>query len=80
MSLGRVEEQHRAGRSFAFLHHGEIGVADEVGHCLRLSSTPPVNKGPSARLGLNTRELLQELEYSPEEIERLMVSVCMEAK
>jgi crotonobetainyl-CoA:carnitine CoA-transferase CaiB-like acyl-CoA transferase len=58
--------------------HPEHGYVREVGHCLRLSSTRPVNKGPSARLGLNTRELLEELEYSPEEIDRLFVSVCAE--
>jgi crotonobetainyl-CoA:carnitine CoA-transferase CaiB-like acyl-CoA transferase len=66
-------------RIFEF-QHPEHGYVREVGHCLRLSSTRPVKKGPSARLGLHTRELLEELEYPPDEIDRLFVNVCMEAE
>ncbi|MET0578478.1 MAG: CoA transferase, partial [Ilumatobacteraceae bacterium] len=45
------------GRVFSH-DHPEHGYIREVGNCLRLSDTPALNKGPSARLGEHTRELL----------------------
>ena len=51
------------GRVFAH-DHPEHGYVREVGNCLRLSATPALNKGTSARLGQHSRELLDELGYS----------------
>jgi crotonobetainyl-CoA:carnitine CoA-transferase CaiB-like acyl-CoA transferase len=45
---------------------------------VRLSATPLVYKGTSARLGQHTRELLGELGYSPEEVGTLLQAVCRE--
>ena len=59
--------------------HPEHGYVREVGHCLRLSDTPPVYKGTSARLGQHTRELLGELGFASGEIEDLLTAgVCRE--
>ena len=65
------------GRVFAH-DHPEHGYIREVGNCLRLSATPALNKGPSARLGQHTRELLDELGYTPDDIDRLLGVVCKE--
>jgi len=46
-------------------------VSREIGHCLRMSGTPLLNKGPSARLGRHTREILLGLGYGSGEIEAL---------
>jgi hypothetical protein len=54
------------GRVFE-IDHPEHGRSREAGHCLRMSGTPLLNKGPSARLGQHTREILLELGYSSEE-------------
>jgi crotonobetainyl-CoA:carnitine CoA-transferase CaiB-like acyl-CoA transferase len=59
-------------------HHPEHGWIREIGHCVRLSATPLANKGPSARLGQHTRELLGELGYTTEEIDGLLDGVCRE--
>ena len=66
-----------SGRVFAH-EHPEHGYVREVGNCLRLSATPALNKGPSARLGQHTREVLDELGYSPADIDRLLGVVCKE--
>ena len=66
-----------SGRVFAH-DHPEHGYVREVGNCLRLSATPALNKGPSARLGQHTREVLDELGYSPADIDRLLGVVCKE--
>jgi crotonobetainyl-CoA:carnitine CoA-transferase CaiB-like acyl-CoA transferase len=65
------------GRVFEH-EHPEHGYVREVGHCVRLSATPLAYKGTSARLGQHTRELLDELGYSPEEVARLLQGVCRE--
>ena len=59
--------------------HPEHGYVREVGHCLRLSDTPPVYKGTSARLGQHSRQLLAELGLAAEEIDGLLAAgVCAE--
>jgi crotonobetainyl-CoA:carnitine CoA-transferase CaiB-like acyl-CoA transferase len=58
--------------------HPEHGWIREIGHCVRLSETPLVNKGTSARLGQHTRQLLGDLGYSTEEIEALLDGTCRE--
>jgi crotonobetainyl-CoA:carnitine CoA-transferase CaiB-like acyl-CoA transferase len=63
------------GRVFEH-QHPEHGYIREIGHCLRLSATPLVNKGTSARLGQHTRELLDELGYPPPEVDTLLDTVC----
>jgi crotonobetainyl-CoA:carnitine CoA-transferase CaiB-like acyl-CoA transferase len=65
------------GRVFEH-EHPEHGYVREIGHCVRLSATPLAYKGTSARLGEHTRELLDELGYSPEEVVRLLQGVCGE--
>jgi crotonobetainyl-CoA:carnitine CoA-transferase CaiB-like acyl-CoA transferase len=55
-------------------NHPEHGYVREVGHCLRLSDTPPVYKGTSARLGQHSRQLLGELGLASEEIDRLLAA------
>ena len=65
------------GRVFAH-DHPEHGYIREVGNCLRLSATPALTKGTSARLGQHTRELLDELGYTPTDIDHLLVEVCTE--
>jgi crotonobetainyl-CoA:carnitine CoA-transferase CaiB-like acyl-CoA transferase len=67
----------QTGRVFEH-QHPEHGYVREVGHCVRLSATPLVYKGTSARLGQHTRELLGELGYSPEEVGTLLQAVCRE--
>jgi crotonobetainyl-CoA:carnitine CoA-transferase CaiB-like acyl-CoA transferase len=59
-------------------HHPEHGWIREIGHCVRFSATPLVNKGTSARLGQHSRELLVELGYSVGEIETLLTGACRE--
>ena len=62
-----------------FVHeHPEHGYIREVGNCVRLSATPALNKGPSARLGQHTRELLDELGCTSADIDDLLVEVCTE--
>jgi crotonobetainyl-CoA:carnitine CoA-transferase CaiB-like acyl-CoA transferase len=61
------------GRVFE-IDHPEHGRSREVGHCFRMSGTPLLNKGPSARLGQHTDEILVELGYDSEEIEELQAS------
>jgi crotonobetainyl-CoA:carnitine CoA-transferase CaiB-like acyl-CoA transferase len=63
------------GRVFEH-QHPEHGYIREIGHCVRLSATPLVNKGTSVRLGEHTVELLDELGYSPQEVDDLLNSVC----
>ena len=71
------EWAEETGRVFAH-DHPEHGYVREVGHCVRLSATPAVYKGTSARLGEHTRELLEELGYTPAHVERLLGGVCGE--
>ncbi len=71
------EWAEETGRVFAH-DHPEHGYVREVGHCVRLSATPAVYKGTSARLGEHTRELLDELGYAPAQVDRLMGGVCGE--
>ena len=65
------------GRVFEH-QHPEHGYIREIGHCVRLSATPLVKTGTSARLGQHTRELLDELGYSGQEIGALLETVCRE--
>jgi crotonobetainyl-CoA:carnitine CoA-transferase CaiB-like acyl-CoA transferase len=65
------------GRVFAH-QHPEHGYVREIGHCVRLSATPGAYKGTSARLGQHTRQLLDELGYSPEQVESLFAGICRE--
>ena len=65
------------GRVFEH-QHPEHGYIREIGHCVRLSATPLVKTGTSARLGQHTRELLDELGYSGQEIDALLETVCRE--
>ncbi len=52
-------------------HHPEHGWVREVGLVVRLSETPGLQKGPSARLGQHSAAILGELGYLPEEVERM---------
>jgi crotonobetainyl-CoA:carnitine CoA-transferase CaiB-like acyl-CoA transferase len=63
------------GRVFEH-QHPEHGYIREIGHCLRMSANPLVNKGTSARLGQHSRELLEELGYSQPEVDALLDTVC----
>jgi crotonobetainyl-CoA:carnitine CoA-transferase CaiB-like acyl-CoA transferase len=66
------------GRVFGH-QHPEHGYVREIGHCVRLSDTPPAYKGTSARLGQHTRELLDELGFPTEQVDVLLQdSVCLE--
>lgn len=60
-------------------HHPEHGWVREVGLVVRLSENPGRFKGPSARLGENTREILTELGYSPAEVDTLLEGPCLAA-
>lgn len=57
-------------------HHPEHGWVREVGHCVRLSATSPVNKGTSRRLGEDTRQLLEEMNYPAGEVDELLAGPC----
>jgi crotonobetainyl-CoA:carnitine CoA-transferase CaiB-like acyl-CoA transferase len=51
--------------------HGPIR---EIGLCMRLSTTPGQHKGPAPRLGQHTDELLRELGYDAERIQRCVAA------
>ena len=59
-------------------HHPEHGWCREVGLVVRLSDTPGLQKGASARLGQHTGEILTELGYTADAVDRLHASgVCL---
>ncbi len=66
LETGRVYEHH----------HPEHGWIREIGQCVRLSGTPALNKGTSARLGQHTRQILGELGYDEAGIESLLDATC----
>jgi crotonobetainyl-CoA:carnitine CoA-transferase CaiB-like acyl-CoA transferase len=63
---GRVFEQH----------HPTIGWIREIGLSIHLSANPGTNKGPGALLGQHSRDVLSELGYEEERVEKLLATVC----
>jgi len=51
--------------------HPEYGRFRQVGHLLHFSETPGKIWGPPPRLGEHSRQVLDELGYTPDEMERL---------
>ena len=59
-------------------HHPEYGWIREIGHCLRLAATPLSIPPTSARLGEHSREILEQLGYTPQQVSELLRGPCRE--